>query len=50
MSGLRPLAVVLGDQLFAGLPGIPAEATVFMREDWGLCTRTRHHRQRSSCS
>lgn len=40
------IAVVLGDQLFDGLPGLPGGACVFMKEDWGLCTRTRHHKQK----
>ncbi len=43
---MTPIAVVLGDQLFEGLPGLPPGALVFMREDWGLCTRTRHHKQK----
>jgi deoxyribodipyrimidine photolyase-related protein len=40
------MAVVFGDQLFEGLPGLPAEAPVFMREDMGLCRLHRHHKQK----
>lgn len=43
---MADLSVVLGDQLFAGLPGMPADAPVFMREDVGLCRRHRHHKQK----
>lgn len=43
---MKTLALVLGDQLFRGLPGIPDEVPIFMREDWGLCTRVRHHQQK----
>lgn len=38
--------LVLGDQLVKGLPGLPSNAPVFMQEDWELCTRTRHHKQK----
>ncbi len=38
--------LVLGDQLVEGLPGLPSSAPVFMQEDWELCTRTRHHKQK----
>jgi deoxyribodipyrimidine photolyase-related protein len=43
---VKTLAIVLGDQLFQGLPGIPEDVTIFMREDWGLCTRVKHHQQK----
>jgi len=39
------LVVVMGDQLVTGLPGLP-DGPVFLREDWELCTRTRHHKQK----
>lgn len=38
--------LVLGDQLHQGLPGLPSDVPVFMAEDWGLCTRDRHHQQK----
>lgn len=38
--------LVLGDQLVQGLPGLPNHAPVFMQEDWELCTRTKHHKQK----
>lgn len=43
---MKPLVVVLGDQLFEGLPGLPVDAPIFMREDPGLATRVRHHKQK----
>ncbi|HMS54240.1 MAG TPA: cryptochrome/photolyase family protein [Fimbriimonadaceae bacterium] len=37
--------VLLGDMLFS--PSyLPAAKHVFMREDWTLCTRVRHHKQK----
>lgn len=43
---MREWVLVLGDNLFDGLPGIPPAAEVWMSEDRGLCTRVRHHRQK----
>lgn len=43
---MSDLAVILGDQLFEGLPGMPSDCPVFMREDFGLATRYRHHQQK----
>ncbi len=40
------LAVILGDQLFKGSPGMPNDCPIFMREDIGLATRYRHHQQK----
>lgn len=38
--------LLMGDMLFADLSALPIEAPVFMREDIGLCTRTRHHKKK----
>lgn len=38
--------LVLGDALFADLSAIPPDATVHLCEDWGLCTRVRHHQHK----
>jgi deoxyribodipyrimidine photolyase-related protein len=46
MGDMPPLILLLGDQLFHGLPGMPQEGEVWMREDWGLCTRVKHHKQK----
>lgn len=43
---MSDLAVILGDQLFEGLPGMPSDCPIFMREDFGLATRYRHHQQK----
>jgi deoxyribodipyrimidine photolyase-related protein len=43
---MSELVVVLGDQLFEGLPGMPADCPVFMREDVGLAKNYRHHQQK----
>lgn len=43
---MRELILVLGDQLFAGLPGMPDGVPVVMHEDAGLATRWRHHQQK----
>ncbi|HLO99335.1 MAG TPA: cryptochrome/photolyase family protein, partial [Fimbriimonas sp.] len=43
---MSELAVVLGDQLFEGLPGMPESIPLFMREDRGLATKYRHHQQK----
>ncbi|MCW5936657.1 MAG: cryptochrome/photolyase family protein [Fimbriimonadaceae bacterium] len=43
---METLSLVLGDQLFDGLPGMPSGVPVFMREDIGLCRRVRHHKQK----
>lgn len=43
---MRELILVLGDQLFEGLPGMPSGVPVFMHEDVGLATRWRHHQQK----
>jgi deoxyribodipyrimidine photolyase-related protein len=40
------LAVILGDQLFKGSPGMPKDCPIFMREDIGLATLYRHHQQK----
>ncbi len=40
------LAVLLGDNLFADLSALPADAVIFMREDRELCSRFRHHQQK----
>jgi deoxyribodipyrimidine photolyase-related protein len=40
------LILLLGDQLFDQLPGMPTGIPIFMREDWGLASRTRHHKQK----
>jgi deoxyribodipyrimidine photolyase-related protein len=40
------VVLILGDMLFDGLPGLPADRPVFMMEDWGLCTRVRHHKHK----
>lgn len=37
--------LILGDMLFKSLPGMD-ESPVFMREDLGLATATRHHQQK----
>ena len=37
---------MLGDALFEGLPGLPSGLPILMREDAGLATRVRHHRQK----
>jgi len=42
---VRDLILILGDQLFQGLPGMPP-APVWMAEDRYLCTRIRHHQQK----
>lgn len=39
-------ALILGDQLFPAHPDIPNSTPIIMREDWELCTRTRHHQQK----
>lgn len=39
-------ALILGDQLFPEHPHIPKSTPIIMREDWELCTRTRHHQQK----
>ena len=38
--------LVLGDQLFDGLPGMPLNALVFMREDFGFSKRSNYHKQK----
>lgn len=43
---MAELAVILGDQLFKGSPGMPADCAIFMREDVGLASRYRHHQQK----
>lgn len=43
---MRELILVLGDQLFEGLPGMPDGVPVMMHEDAGLATRWRHHQQK----
>ena len=43
---MKNLILILGDQLFDGLPGMPPDAEIFMKEDWGLATRHRHHKQK----
>lgn len=43
---MTSLALILGDQLFDGLPGISSDVPILMVEDFGLCTRVRHHRQK----
>ncbi|MBL8047614.1 MAG: cryptochrome/photolyase family protein [Chthonomonas sp.] len=40
-----PTILVLGDQLFDGLPGMP-DGPVFMQEDRALATGMRHHQQK----
>lgn len=43
---MSDLILRLGDQLFSDLSDLPAGAPILMREDWELCTRTRHHKQK----
>ena len=43
---MKTLTLILGDMLFAGLPGTDPESRVLMVEDLGLATRVRHHRQK----
>lgn len=38
--------LILGDQLFPDLGDLPESAPIWMREDWELCTRVRHHQQK----
>jgi deoxyribodipyrimidine photolyase-related protein len=38
--------LLLGDQLFDGLPGIAPEVEIVMIESLDLCTRVRHHQQK----
>lgn len=43
---MKPIALVLGDQLFDGLPHLPPDAEIVMGEDAHLAGRIRHHRQK----
>jgi len=43
---MKTLTLILGDMLFAGLPGTDPASRVLMVEDLGLATRVRHHRQK----
>lgn len=43
---MKNLVLILGDQLFHDLPGMPSDAQIFMKEDWGLASRVRHHKQK----
>jgi deoxyribodipyrimidine photolyase-related protein len=43
---VRELCLILGDQLFEGLPGMPTGVPIFMRESYDLAIRTRHHQQK----
>ncbi len=40
------LILLLGDQLFDDLSRFPLQAPIWMREDWGLASRFRHHRRK----
>ncbi len=43
---MQRLNLILGDQLFPDISALPTEAPIFMREDFGLCTRFLHHQQK----
>ncbi len=43
---MADLILRLGDQLFSDLSDLPAGVPILMREDWELCTRTKHHKQK----
>jgi deoxyribodipyrimidine photolyase-related protein len=40
------LGLILGDALFEGLPGMPADIPLLMMEDPYLASRTKHHQQK----
>lgn len=42
----RPIILVLGDQLFEGLPNLPSDVPVLMAETRELATSVRHHQQK----
>ena len=43
---MSKLILLLGDQLFDGLPGMPVNVPIWMREDGGLLSSTKHHKQK----
>ncbi len=43
---MRPVILLLGDQLFSDLSALPTDAPIFMQEDPGLARAHRHHQQK----
>lgn len=42
----KTAALILGDQLFHDLPGLPVNIPLLLAEDYDLCTTYRHHQQK----